>query len=767
MIPDMLLVIVTIFLINIKADSGCIPRVEVWDENTEQDALLNCLDGTGKQDKSLTAIMCSKQEQYQHSLDMSLANRLYRNCDSRCVYNLHVNDADDVEAFLWNDAYQCWRPKSDGLCFTKYEDDHEHMKMYVQQILCPAVPTLVPSSTPTERPTVCIARVQVWNQDTASAALETCVDGTGKTDKSLSAAMCTKQEQYQDNLELSLANRLWPACDSRCVYNINATQIAAFLWNNEYQCWRPKSDGLCIRSSEFAMMTEYIDNTLCPADCEPYYEWSAIREGELCPGGSESDTISYDAVLCANSDSEQEKLEESLANQLFHDCSSICVYDYNTLRNNILNESNDYGGYIWRASKSCWKWVTEGRCFNNLVADFDEAMSRVEKVCSDQGSYGGEAHSGITMALKTSGGNEKEFIVSKLDILSGEISNSSSSIEQTGWRFYYPVGKTLFSSGYSVDNRCAGYTSDVNGNIVKKGEFVFGNALEMFGSADDGEKFLAMEIARVGYADRRLYFIDVNTVSVLNISALSIFKSETDGQVSWPTALKVRDGKLFIPFHKLDAQGYFTTPDPDKAYVAVYDYPNTSRDPIKIIEDDRTSNIGVNGATTGLIEAENGDLYSFSCGAMMAGFSPASTKPSGILKISSGQTEFNSSYFFNIEAATNGGKLFWFDYVGDNKAIARILTEDNGILWDAYGRTTFNQKLVIIDLVDQTVTDIANVPLHAKRYSSPVYVHEGKVYVSVETSSDAYVYEVKIASAAAIRGAKIQGKTIKGFFNLG
>merc|ERR1712048_813737 len=139
-------------------------------------------------------------------------------------------------------------------------------------------------------------------------------------------------------------------------------------------------------------------------------------------------------------------------------------------------------------------------------------------------------------------------------------------------------------------------------------------------------------------ADRRLYSVDVNTVSVLNKYELSIFKSETDGQVSWPTALKVRDGKLFIPFHKLDAKGWFATPDPDKAYVAVYDYPNPSRDPIKIIEDDRTSNIGVNGVTTGLIETENGDLYSFSCGATMAGFYPSSSKPSGILKISSGQT---------------------------------------------------------------------------------------------------------------------------------
>jgi hypothetical protein len=121
---------------------------------------------------------------------------------------------------------------------------------------------------------------------------------------------------------------------------------------------------------------------LCPGGCVPYKEWSVDREDELCPGDEESDKISHDAVLCDNSDGSQEGLEMSLANQLFRDCSSICVYDYATLERNILNESNDFGGYNWRASKSCWKWVTAGRCFNNLVNEFDEATSRVENICS-------------------------------------------------------------------------------------------------------------------------------------------------------------------------------------------------------------------------------------------------------------------------------------------------------------------------------------------------------------------------------------------------
>ena len=387
--------------------------------------------------------------------------------------------------------------------------------------------------------------------------------------------------------------------------------------------------------------------------------------------------------------------------------------------------------------------------------------------CNDGDDPGpGEVSSGITMSFKTTGDDETEFILNKEDIMTGEISAVGAGIEQTGWRFYYPVGKTLFASGYSDDNQCAGYAANSEGNIEVKGQFIFENALEMFGSSDDEETFLAMEIPRIGFANRRLHFIDVNTVFVTKIVGTKIFEDTEKSLVAWPTALQVRGDKLFVPFHKMDAEGSFTTPSPDSAFVAVYSYPDVGTEPEKIIYDPRTSNIGVNGSTTGIIEADNGDLYSFSCGAEMAGFSPKSTKPSGILRINSGETEFDESYFFNIEEATDGGKIFWFDYVGDNKAIARILTHDDGGAWAAYGRSVFNQKLVILDLVNKTVTEVSDVPLHAKRYSSPVLVEDGKAYFSIETATEAHVYQVDIETATGTKGAKIQGKTIKGFYRL-
>lgn len=393
-------------------------------------------------------------------------------------------------------------------------------------------------------------------------------------------------------------------------------------------------------------------------------------------------------------------------------------------------------------------------------------MTSCKKDDSTPDPVSGQASSGITMALKTTGGKVTEFIVSQKDIMSGEVTAVGKGIEQTGWRFFYPVGKMLFASGYSDDNQCAGYGDNGKGLIEKKGEFIFENSLEMFGKSDDDKTFLAMEIPRKGFANRRLHFIDAQTVHVTKIVGTRIFENQKDSIVAWPTALQVRGNKLFVSFHKVHANGSFATPKPDDAFVAIYAYPNVGAKPEKIITDSRTCHIGVNGATTGIIEANNGDLYTFSCGAQMAGFAPAAKKPSGILKINAGATEFDQSYFFDIDKATGGGKLFWFDYVGNNKAIARILTDDKGGPWAAYGRKVFNQKLVIIDLAAQTVTDVAGVPLHAKRYSSPVLVENGKTYVSIETATDAYVYQVDINTATATKGAKIVGKTIKGFYKL-
>jgi len=376
----------------------------------------------------------------------------------------------------------------------------------------------------------------------------------------------------------------------------------------------------------------------------------------------------------------------------------------------------------------------------------------------------------FTFAFKTTGDEEPEYLVTQDSITTDALTADDKGIEQQGWNYFFPVGNTLFTVGYQ-NNEATSYKVNANNEVAKLSSFEFSNTLEMFGSVDD-KVLLATDAPRDGnHTKRTLYSVDAETGLVTSKVSYSIHDVDTgtkgEGTVGYPTALIQRGDLLFISFHKMDDAGSWGTPEADSAFVAIYDYPLTEgATPKAIIADDRTSNIGVNG-NIGLIKTDSGDVYSMSNGSAAAGFSPASTKPSAILRINNNEEVFDANYFFDIEAATDGGKIFWFDYVGDNKAIARIITDDTeAAVWGAYTKNQINHKLVIIDLVAQTVTDIDGVPLHHKRWTSPVEIMDGKVSVSVETADSAFVYEVDIDSATATKGVEIKGKTIKGFYDL-
>ncbi len=377
----------------------------------------------------------------------------------------------------------------------------------------------------------------------------------------------------------------------------------------------------------------------------------------------------------------------------------------------------------------------------------------------------------FTFAFKTTGDQEAEYLVTQESITTEALTADGKGIEQQGWNFFYPVGNTLFIAGYE-HNQATSYKVNADNVVAKLASFEFTNTIEMFGSVDD-KILLATDAPRDGnHTKRTLYSVDAETGSVTSKVTYSIHDLDTgtpgEGTVGYPMGLVVRGDSLFIPFHKMDDLGYWGTPDANKAYVAIYDYPLVEgATPKSIITDDRTSNIGVNGSTTGMIQTEGGDLYTMSNGSTAVGFSPASTKPSGILRINKDETEFDANYFFDIEKATDGGKIFIFDYIGDNKALAHIITDDTDAAgWAAFTKELITQKLVIIDLVAQTITDVTDVPLHSKRYSSPIEIMDGKVYLGIETGAEAFVYVVDINSATATKGVEIKGKTIKGFYDL-
>jgi hypothetical protein len=379
----------------------------------------------------------------------------------------------------------------------------------------------------------------------------------------------------------------------------------------------------------------------------------------------------------------------------------------------------------------------------------------------------------ITLSFVNNNDNSTEYVLLEKNLMEGTISAQGAGYEQAGWNFYYPVGNTLFVSGYT-EYATTSYIINEDGNFTELNTFVFDNSFNTFGNVAD-TTLLATNSYWYQHDDMIMYSADAATGLATGKTNYMIYNDSTgtggQGTVPWPTSLTVRGDKLYIPYLKFDDGGQVKTTDNNTAYVAIFDYPLVITEgtehakPIKIITDNRTSNIGTHGSTTGLITTDNGDLYGYSAGSVASGHDPASLKPSGILRIAQGETEFDADYFFDIEEATEGQEIFWFDSIGGNKVLARLFTP-NPLQepWSAYSTPIL--KLVIIDLVEKTITDIAGIPLHTKQTTSSIEVMDGKVYVNATTAEDSYIYQIDIATANAVKGAQVEGKGIKGFHDL-
>ncbi|MEX0981961.1 MAG: DUF4374 domain-containing protein [Bacteroidales bacterium] len=359
-----------------------------------------------------------------------------------------------------------------------------------------------------------------------------------------------------------------------------------------------------------------------------------------------------------------------------------------------------------------------------------------------------------------SSGETADYILTTDEIMSGSISSEGKGIEQIGWRYSASTSKTLLSIGYYDDNNAIGYGIDANGQLYEKGKFAFETTLDQFSHEIANGKLVAIEVPRTGFANRVFYSIDGDNVKVLTKKFTPIYENMSDSLVAWPTAIIHRDDKIFVPFYTLHANGTFATPSTDTAFVAVYSYPEFEFD--QYIKDTRMGPIGIYGNTNGMVKTETGDLYAYSSASLACGFT-TQQKKSGVLRVNNNEMSFDAGYFFDVESQTGGHKLVYFEYVGNGLVVARLITDDSG-LWSYYGSADVC-KLVVMDLVNETITDIDDVPLHRGQYA-PMLVENGKVYVNITTANDAHIYEIDPVTAKATKGAEIKGKEIQSLVRL-
>jgi len=251
------------------------------------------------------------------------------------------------------------------------------------------------------------------------------------------------------------------------------------------------------------------------------------------------------------------------------------------------------------------------------------------------------------------------------------------------------------------------------------------------------------------------YKVSTESLTITSEGAVNTLELTGLGELAHFTWIKQVGTKVFAPYQTIKDRN-FNTDYPDKAWIAIFNYQDMTLD--KVIEDDRTSFIG-SYFRDGLAITENGDIYAFSPSAATTDGSLSSTKPSAITRIKSGTTEFDDSYYFNVEAASGGKNITSWLYVGNNTFIVHSQLDNE--------RTAFPAGLHvgIVNVVDKTYETVSGIPaaneivsLTTNNYT-PNDGRTGYIGVNLKDGTS-YVYRIDADTRTATRGLKIEGGTL-------
>ena len=363
----------------------------------------------------------------------------------------------------------------------------------------------------------------------------------------------------------------------------------------------------------------------------------------------------------------------------------------------------------------------------------------------------------------TANGNTTYYVVSTDNLMEGTINAVGKGIEQNGYHDYQKGGNSIFCIGGMGVTSATAVVRGADGLLKEQGEFVFDNSLSGFCQVD-ANTMVGLEVPTNKESGSQLtfYTVDANTAAILaknNDTAV-----DPIDRLDWPsiTGMMYSGGNLYVTYTPMNSMT-FETAYTDTCFVSVYSYPDMQF--VKLMKDTRVGPGGSWGAFNGLMKDENDNLYVMSNSAISNGYSQ-STKHAGFLRINKGETEFDADYFFDFEELTGGLKPAHVAYVGNGLVFAEVSTLNPQTANDRWGDKSL--KCCIIDLVNQTVTDVEGIPVHngngGRRFA---YLTEGNnVYLPVSTSDGVYIYRTDVTTARAERGARVSTTFVGGFFLL-
>lgn len=362
----------------------------------------------------------------------------------------------------------------------------------------------------------------------------------------------------------------------------------------------------------------------------------------------------------------------------------------------------------------------------------------------------------LSLAIQGIEGNFTYYTVPFEEVMSGTLSAEGQGIEQPGYFDFKQIDNTIYSIGGLDDVNVVGISQNENGELTQIGDVSFNNSLSDIVKADENT---LVAVTLSGNSDQvTFHTLNENTVTVTNTVTRPI-SDLTENDVPAYSGMRIEGAHLFLSYY-ISNPNTWATNYTDVARVAVYSYPGFEFQ--EVITDDRVGPIGGFNIKSGLIQDESGDIYAVSHSNPANGFSQF-TNDSGILRINSGETSFDSEYYFDVEEIA-GGTPTHLKYLGNGKAFAEInmAARENQATW-----SDSPLQSAIIDLNNQTVNFITGIPEHSGSGRRLAALHDGDyIYMTIPGESGVSVYRIDTTNYTAAKGADVEANFVAGFFKL-
>lgn len=347
-----------------------------------------------------------------------------------------------------------------------------------------------------------------------------------------------------------------------------------------------------------------------------------------------------------------------------------------------------------------------------------------------------------------------DYLLTTDDVTTGTITTTGNGLEQDGtYRYYITAQNNFFSLLYGQGNPGAVTTYNLNaeGKLVKKSDFQ-AETVHVFAAVN--KDILTIKVPRSGASIASMYKIDAEKSLITGEAQQDTKVLAKNGERAFFTwATQVGD-KVYMPYMSIKGDGVdnFGTVNPDSTWVAVYNYPELKLE--KVIKDNRTSYLGAY-FTNGLFQDENGDAYGFSGAIATSNAVLTSTKPSAVVKIKKGTTEFDQSYFFNVQEKSGGYKISSTSYISKGKFLL--------LMYGNVGKNNGAVKMAIADVYNQTFTWVTNAPATLTSVTSRYNITSedgNSAIVGINTPDGNWIYSINGSTGAATRGMKVEGGQI-------